>query len=253
MLRPNSPRPPSGTTSTGGAPADTGCAMDTLMRHPSRTRRRVTRAQGIHLREALGGKLLERPGRVRSGRRSGRWESLEKRAGFAGNYSTAQRYGREQGAPQVRPFRPARASPDGASDRCPPPPAPRRDPRPRSTPNGFSAFCIVFRRCVNIDRTMRTNSFVVGDRHLRRPKREPDDGRMHLRRRAKRARRQGQHPRHVGVERGQHRQHAVVAGADLAPPDDRPLPSAASASRPATPPVVAASSSSGNRIGDEML
>ena len=211
MLRPNSPRPPSGTTSTGGAPADTGCAADTLMRHPSRTQRhRCTRVQGNELRQPIdpGGSKRSPFQAAGSACKNGRVSSE--------TIAQLQLTGADEGRAQARPFRPARASRDAASDRCRPPRAPRTGSTPRSTPNGFSALLIVFRRWVNIVRTIRTNSSLVGNRHLRRPKRQPDDGGMHLRLAAE-TRPGGSDRTRVtsALHRGQDRQDAVVAGADL--------------------------------------
>src|SRR5215203_4773945 len=82
MLRPNSPRPPSGTTSTGGAPAETDCTTDTLMLIPAE--RCVFWTHHVQGHEQGN----RRPGRVISVTVSGRWERLESGRDFVGNYST---------------------------------------------------------------------------------------------------------------------------------------------------------------------
>ena len=87
---------------------------------------------------------------------------------------------------------------------------------------------------------------------LRRPERQPNQGRGHLRRRAKGARRQREQPRDRRFPLHQHAQHAVVRRAWLRPRCDRPLLFAASASRPRWDSCVC-SSSSRNRMGDETL
>ena len=68
----------------------------------------------------------------------------------------------------------------------------------------------VFRRCMNIVRTIRSNVALELRPGRRRLERQPDDGGVDLRRRAKGARGQRQQARHVGLGRGEDRQHAVV-------------------------------------------
>ena len=154
MLRPNSPRPPSGTTSTAGAPATP--RRGHTHANPSQAQPGLAQATGAPSGEGTphaGGLRMARATDAQN-RRPGRWEPPEKTRRVSRNYSTASlRAG--QGVRQAPPIRPGAASRDVA----------RIDTRRASTAvasrrplvaNGLRALAIVFRRCVNIVRTIRT-------------------------------------------------------------------------------------------------
>ena len=128
MLRPNSPRPPSGTTSTGGAPADDRLRLG----HTHAKSQPDVRAPERPARPGKAHRQPIEPGRVRKVAVQAAGSACKTRRVFVGNYSTASLYGRDEDAARKRgQFRPARASRAAASDRCPPPSAPGQRPSPR--------------------------------------------------------------------------------------------------------------------------
>ena len=236
VFRPNSPRPPSGTTSTAGAPRSRASDRE-LIAIPARRR--------AWNRWTVPDTLRTHVGRRTTADDSGRWESLENGGGLGRNYSTGRRFrssswpnghrrdrqaamaprrqlvGQSSELQQLQRFGPAprvdasRASTSSARCRAPSQTAP-------------SAFAIVLRRCVKTDRTMADNQLRVA--HARaaageRSRRTTADRTLGAGRNAP----GGSDSRRVdvGAERRAQGQDAVFAGPRRRrPADPPPLPAA---------------------------
>ena len=196
---------------SAGRPSSVRVASRHHERSPRRDRcgqsqaaRRVDRTRGVGCA----------PGQARSRRRTRR-DAAQSRcstwraAGTAqpgtaktrADYSTAQLVGPKRRRRQAAPVLRVAASPGAGAGRCRRAVrAPRGAGAARLGDTARSAFASVFRRCVNIDRTIALERRLVRQRRPAAAGTQPDDRRVDLGARPERAGRQRQSRSHVGVE-----------------------------------------------------